>query len=99
VEQTLKSILSPYRTEDVDEVMEILKSSGGIDKLHMAFYQQEDRGATRWTSGRVEGLSLSATSRARTCMRISISGSLSPGVRGDFDGCGKMSHRPEAVAA
>jgi Protein of unknown function (DUF3500). len=59
VEQTLKSILSPYRTEDVDEVMEILKSSGGIDKLHMAFYQQEDLGSDKeWDIWRVEGPSL-----------------------------------------
>ena len=59
VEETLKVILSPYRTEDVDEVMEILKSSGGIDKLHMAFYQQEDLNSDKqWDIWRVEGPSM-----------------------------------------
>lgn len=59
VEKTLKDILSPYRTEDVDEVMEILKNSGGLDKLHMAFYQQEDLGSDKeWDIWRVEGPSL-----------------------------------------
>lgn len=59
VEETLKVVLSPYRTEDVDEVMEILKASGGIDKLHMAFYQQGDlNGDKVWDIWRVEGPSL-----------------------------------------
>lgn len=59
MEQTLKTILAPYRTEDVDEVMEILKSSGGLDKLHLAFYQQEDLNSDKeWDIWRVEGPSL-----------------------------------------
>src|SRR5262249_26075966 len=59
VEKTLKVILAPYRKEDVDEVFEILKASGGIDKLHMAFYQQEDLLEDKeWDIWRVEGPSL-----------------------------------------
>jgi hypothetical protein len=59
VEKTLKVILAPYRKEDVDEVFEILKASGGIDKLHMAFYQQEDLlGDKEWDIWRVEGPSV-----------------------------------------
>lgn len=56
VEKTLKTLLAPYRTEDTTEVMEILKASGGIDKLHMAFYKQEDLGGDKtWDIWRVEG--------------------------------------------
>lgn len=56
VEATLKVLLAPYRKEDVDEVFEILKASGGIDKLHLAFYQQEDLGNDKvWDIWRVEG--------------------------------------------
>jgi hypothetical protein len=59
VEKTLKVILAPYRKEDVDEVFEILKAAGGVDKLHMAFYQQEDlRDDKEWDIWRVEGPSL-----------------------------------------
>jgi hypothetical protein len=59
VESTLKSLLSPYRVEDVDEVMAILKATGGIDKLHMAFYQQEDLDSDKlWDIWRIEGPSL-----------------------------------------
>ena len=56
VEKTLGVLLAPYRKEDVDEVMEILKESGGVDHLHMAFFQQEDIGGDKtWDIWRVEG--------------------------------------------
>ncbi len=56
VEKTLSVLLAPYRSEDVAEVMQILKESGGVDQLHMAFYQQEDIGGDKtWDIWRVEG--------------------------------------------
>lgn len=56
VEATLKVLLAPYRKEDVDEVFETLKTSGGLDKLHLAFYQQGDLGQNKeWDIWRVEG--------------------------------------------
>lgn len=59
VESTLKVLLAPYREDDVDEVMSILKSSGGLEQLHMAFYQEEDIDDDRvWDVWRVEGPSL-----------------------------------------
>ena len=35
----MRDLLSPYRKEDADEVMQILKTNGGLDKLHLAFYR------------------------------------------------------------
>lgn len=59
VEKTLKVLLSPYRTEDVDEVFAILKQTGGLDLLHFAFYQDGDLNSDRiWDVWRVEGPSL-----------------------------------------
>ena len=56
VEATLKVLLAPYRQDDVDEVFEILKAGGGLDKLHLAFYQDGDLGNDKlWDVWRVEG--------------------------------------------
>ncbi len=56
VEKTLSVLLAPYRKEDIDEVMQILKESGGVDQLHMAFYKQEDISQDKtWDIWRVEG--------------------------------------------
>lgn len=56
VTKTIQVLLAPYRQEDVDEAMEILKTSGGLDKLHMAFFQQGDLGNDKvWDIWRVEG--------------------------------------------
>lgn len=59
VEKTLKYLLAPYREEDRDEVMQIVSESGGVDSLHMAFYQQGDLQSDKiWDVWRVEGPSL-----------------------------------------
>jgi hypothetical protein len=56
VESVVKVILAPYRTEDVDEALATLKATGGLDKLHMAFYKQEDLNSDEvWDIWRVEG--------------------------------------------
>lgn len=56
VQKTLKVLLAPYRQEDVEEVMEVLKAGGGVDKLHMAFYAQGDlKDDDVWDIWRVEG--------------------------------------------
>lgn len=56
VESVVKVILAPYRPEDVDEALAMLKEGGGFDKLHMAFYKQEDlKGDQVWDIWRVEG--------------------------------------------
>lgn len=56
VESTLKVLLAPYRKEDVDEAFAILKTGGGLDKLHLAFYQEGDLQNDKvWDVWRVEG--------------------------------------------
>jgi hypothetical protein len=55
VESVVKTIFAPYRSEDVDKSMSILKSNGGLDELRMAFYQQEDLGNDNvWDIWRIE---------------------------------------------
>jgi hypothetical protein len=56
VEQVIKVILAPYRKEDVDEAVAVLKSGGGLDGLHMAFYEADDIGKDNvWDIWRLEG--------------------------------------------
>ena len=56
VSETLKVLLAPYREEDVDEVMQILKDSGGVESLNMAFYRKGDLGKDQvWDIWRIEG--------------------------------------------
>lgn len=55
VKATLRHLLAPFREEDRDEVMDIVKSDG-LEKLHMAFYSRGDLGSDRvWDIWRVEG--------------------------------------------
>jgi hypothetical protein len=56
VVKVMRDILSPYRKEDADEVMDIIKANGGLEKIHLAFYP--DRGmkdGEPWHFWRLEG--------------------------------------------
>ncbi len=56
VESVIKVILAPYREDDVNEALAILKDGGGLDQLHMAFYEADDIGADQeWDIWRLEG--------------------------------------------
>lgn len=56
VEKVMKQLVSPYRKEDGDEVMAIIKANGGMEKICFAFYQEGTRTAKEpWTYWRLEG--------------------------------------------
>jgi len=56
VESVIKVILAPYREADVDEAVALMKAGGGLDALHMAFYEAEDIGKDQeWDIWRLEG--------------------------------------------
>lgn len=56
VEQVMRTILSPYRKEDADEVMEIVKSNGGMEKINLAFYADDKMNDQQpWHFWRLEG--------------------------------------------
>ena len=40
-EALMKELVAPYRKEDGDEVMELIKATGGMEKISMAFYEDE----------------------------------------------------------
>jgi hypothetical protein len=56
VEGVMRDLLSPFRREDADEVMEIVGHHGGLDKIQLAFYaDREPRGKEAWHFWRLEG--------------------------------------------
>lgn len=55
VTETLNVLLAPYREEDKQEVMTILKKIGGVDSLNMSFYQRGDLNNDKtWDNWRIE---------------------------------------------
>jgi len=56
MQAVMQSVLSPYRQEDANEVMEIIEHNGGMDKLRLAFYKDsETTDSLRWHFWRIEG--------------------------------------------
>ncbi|MCM8530451.1 MAG: DUF3500 domain-containing protein [Lentisphaeraceae bacterium] len=56
LQNTINSLLASYRKTDVDEALAYLKSQGGLDALHVAFYEEDDLGEDKvWDRWRIEG--------------------------------------------
>lgn len=56
VEKVMRDVLSPFRKEDADEVMQIIRDNGGMEKIHLAFYQDKEMNDNeRWHFWRLEG--------------------------------------------
>jgi hypothetical protein len=56
VEDVMRAVLSPYRREDADEVMQVIKTQGGMEKIHLAFYEDKQMNdGQRWHFWRLEG--------------------------------------------
>ena len=56
VQKVLTKLIEPYRQPDRDEVLSCLKSQGGLDGCHLAFYTDADIGDDRvWDNWRLEG--------------------------------------------
>jgi hypothetical protein len=55
LETVMRTILSPFRKEDADEVMQIIKTNGGFDKLHLGFFKDAKTKEGQWDFWRIEG--------------------------------------------
>jgi hypothetical protein len=56
VQEVLRKLVEPYRQSDRDEVIACLKTQGGLDACHLAFYEQNDVGRDKvWDNWRLEG--------------------------------------------
>jgi hypothetical protein len=45
VEKVMRDVLSPFRKEDVEEVMLVIKRIGGMEKIKLAFFADNYEGA------------------------------------------------------
>ncbi len=56
VQDVMQTLISPFRKEDGDEVMELIRVNGGMEKIHLAFYRDgELPSKQRWDVWRLEG--------------------------------------------
>lgn len=56
VASVMRTLLAPFRKEDGDEVMQLIKANGGLEKIRLAFYKDKaDKGNDRWDYWRLEG--------------------------------------------
>jgi hypothetical protein len=57
IEKVMRELVSPYRKEDGDEVMEIIKENGGMEKIALAFYEDSEskKDNKAWAFWRLEG--------------------------------------------
>jgi hypothetical protein len=52
----MRAVLSPFRREDADEVMQIVRQNGGLERIHLAFYRERGNDEeARWHFWRLEG--------------------------------------------
>jgi Protein of unknown function (DUF3500) len=56
VQHVMRTLLGPFRKQDGDEVMELIRVNGGMEKIHLAFYRDgEPTNQQRWHVWRLEG--------------------------------------------
>ena len=56
LQKVLAKLLEPFRNVDREEATACLMAQGGLDKLHLAFFTDEDAGGDHiWDNWRLEG--------------------------------------------
>jgi hypothetical protein len=55
IESVMRDLISPYRREDGDEVMDLIRRNGGMERMHLGFFRDENTAADRWDFWRLEG--------------------------------------------
>jgi hypothetical protein len=56
VEQVMRTLLSPFRAEETDRAMRYVRDNGGVEQIHLAFYEEgRGRQDEPWSSWRLEG--------------------------------------------
>ena len=57
VETVMRDLISPFRREDGDEVMDLIRRNGGLERIHLGFFRDANSRypAGQWNFWRLEG--------------------------------------------
>ncbi|HLY07881.1 MAG TPA: DUF3500 domain-containing protein [Planctomycetota bacterium] len=56
VDTVLRNLLSPFRKSDADEVLQVVRKTGGMEAMHLMFYRDREAQASQpWSFWRLEG--------------------------------------------
>jgi len=55
VQTVMRDLISPYRREDSDEVMDLIRRNGGMERIHLGFFRDQGTPNTQWNFWRLEG--------------------------------------------
>jgi Protein of unknown function (DUF3500) len=55
IDGVMRDLISPYRREDGDEVMDLIRRNGGMDRIHLGFFKDANTAADQWDFWRLEG--------------------------------------------
>jgi hypothetical protein len=56
VEEVMRTLMSPFRAEDAARAMQFVRRNGGVEQIHLAFYEEgRARAGEPWSSWRLEG--------------------------------------------
>ncbi len=82
LQQVMSMLIEPYRQSDRDEVTACIKSQGGLDAFHLAYYAQNDIGKDGvWDIWRLEGPSFVWHYRGAPHVHVWVSVADSPSVK------------------
>lgn len=82
LQTVLKLLLDPFRQSDQDEVVRCLKTQGGLDACHLAFYKEGDLGNDGlWDNWRLEGPSFVWYFRGKPHVHVWVNVADSPDVQ------------------
>jgi hypothetical protein len=81
LQQVMAVLVEPYRQSDRDEVAQCLKTQGGLDACHLAYYSQGDVGKDGvWDNWRLEGPSFVWHYRGAPHVHVWVNVADDPGV-------------------
>lgn len=82
VEQVMRDLLSPYRREDANEVMDLVRQNGGMDRIHLGFFRDANTAADKWDFWRLEGPGFVWNFRVLPHVHTFVNIALQPAARG-----------------